>query len=371
MRIIDTRKIMAKKKTVHVITNFHGIGGAEIMLTRLIDETKSKYNHTIISLMQISDRYQSTLDICESHHQLDWNGVNTPKIVIKLRQLLNAISPDIIQCWMYHANVLATISMAGVRNSPPIFWGIHHSLTSVKEESTSTKIALALSKTLSNLPTGLVYCARSSRNQHESFGVKNTNTHVIANGISLGDFSPKPEINDPLVIGFAGRYHTAKGYPYLFETIASLKDYPIIFKIAGKDTELSNPEIERYFDKYNLDESKVQLLGHVSDMPKFYHSIDAFLLTSITEGFPNVLVEAMASGVPCITTDVGDAGFIVSNTGYVVPSRDVPSLTNAIKDYFNLNESNKLSLKQAARNRVEESFSIDQVSQEYIAVWER
>lgn len=362
---------MAKKKIVHVITNFYGIGGAEIMLTRLVDETKSEYEHIIISLMQISDRYQSTLDICESHHQLDWNGVNTPKLLIKLRQLLNAISPDIIQCWMYHANVLTTMSMIGVRNSPPIFWGIHHSLTSVKEESTSTKVALSLSKTLSKLPTGLVYCARSSRNQHKSFGFKNSNTHVIANGIFLSDFSPKLEVNDPLVIGFAGRYHIAKGYPYLFETIASLKDYPIIFKIAGKDTELTNPEIKKYFAKYNLDESKVQLLGHVSDMPEFYRSIDAFLMTSITEGFPNVLVEAMASGIPCITTDVGDAGFIVRDTGYVVPSRDVLSLSNAIKDYFNLNELNKLSLKQAARTRVEENFSIEQVSQEYIAVWER
>lgn len=361
---------MAKKKIVHVITNFHGIGGAEIMLTRLIDETKSEYKHIIISLMQISDRYQSTLDICESHHQLDWNGINTPKILIKLRQLLNAISPDIIQCWMYHANVLTTMSMIGVRNSPPIFWGIHHSLTSVKEESTSTKVALTLSKTLSKLPNGIIYCAHSSQNQHESFGFKNTNTYVIANGIFLSDFSPNSEINDTLVIGFAGRYHTAKGYPYLFETIASLKDHPIIFKIAGKDAELTNPEVRKYFDKYNLDESKVQLLGHVSDMPEFYRSIDVFLMTSITEGFPNVLVEAMASGVPCITTDVGDAGFIVSDTGYVVPSRDVPSLSNAIKDYFNLEKSNKLFLKKVARSRVEDHFSINQVSQNYSDVWE-
>lgn len=361
---------MAKKKIVHVITNFYGVGGAEIMLTRLIDETQSEYDHIIISLMQISDIYQSTLNICKSHHQLDWNGVNTLKVLIKLRNLLNTISPDVIQCWMYHANVLTTMSMVGAKNSPPVFWGIHHSLTSVKEESTSTKVALTLSKTLSKYPTGIIYCAHSSRDQHQSFGVKNPNMHVIANGIFLNDFSPKQEINDPLVIGFAGRYHTAKGYPYLFKTIASLKDYPIIFKIAGKDTQLINPEIKKYFDQYSLHESKVQLLGHVSDMPEFYRSIDVFLMTSITEGFPNVLVEAMASGVPCITTDVGDAGFIVSDTGYVVPSRDVSSLTNAIKDYFNLSESDKLTFKQTARNRIEENFSIKQVSQNYISVWE-
>lgn len=48
-------------------------------------------------------------------------------------------------------------------------------------------------------------------------------------------------------------------------------------------------------------------------MPAFYQSLDAFLMTSITEGFPNVLVEAMASGLPCITTDVGDAKYIVED----------------------------------------------------------
>lgn len=361
---------MAKKKIVHVITNFNGIGGAEIMLTRLINETKPEYEHTIISLMQISDRYQSTLNICESYYHLNWNGLNTPKILVKLRNILNNILPNIIQCWMYHANILTTMSMIGIKNSPPIFWGIHHSLTSVKEESTSTKVALTLSKMFSKHPTGIIYCARSSLKQHEIFGVRNANTHVIPNGVFLKDFSPNQELNDPLVVGFAGRYHTAKGYPYLFETIASLREYPIIFKIAGKNTELTNPEIKNYFDKYKLDESKVQLLGYVSDMPDFYRSIDIFLMTSITEGFPNVLVEAMANGVPCITTNVGDAKFIVSDIGYVVNPRDVPSLTNAIKNYFNLNKSNKLLLKQAVRNRVEENFSISQVSQRYINVWE-
>ena len=68
-------------------------------------------------------------------------------------------------------------------------------------------------------------------------------------------------------------------------------------------------------------------------------------MTSITEGLPTVLIEAMASGVPCVTTDVGDAGFIVQETGYVVPARDVDALADAVTHYFKLSDTDQQILK--------------------------
>ena len=123
------------------------------------------------------------------------------------------------------------------------------------------------------------------------------------------------------------------------------------------------------FEQHQLSADKVQLLGEVSDMPAFYQSIDAFLLTSITEGFPNVLVEAMASGLPCITTDVGDAKYIVQELGWVAPPRDAAALAEAVLDYVNLTAAAKLELKQQTRARVEQDFSIQQVSRQYLAAW--
>ena len=102
---------------------------------------------------------------------------------------------------------------------------------------------------------------------------------MIPNGVFLDKFQPNPELNHPTVIGFAGRYHTAKGYPYLFETMSLLKDQPIIFKIAGSGASLENKEVKELFDQYHLDEEKVKLLNQVSDMPAFYHSIDIFHCT--------------------------------------------------------------------------------------------
>lgn len=360
---------MNKEIMVHVITNFSGVGGAEMMLSRLIQQTQNEYQHIIISLMKTSDVYASTLDLCTTYFSLNWNGLNSVAVLAKLKKLLKELSPKTIQCWMYHANVMTSLSILGLKNKPQVFWGIHHSLASPKEESISTKIALALSKLLAPQPTGIIYCAHSSLQQHEQFGFKNSCSHVIENGVSLDKFQLNLSLHEPCVIGFAGRYHIAKGYSYLFKTIQHFKDQPVIFKIAGHGANLDNPEIKKYFEQYQLDENKVQLLDQVSDMPAFYQSIDAFLMTSITEGFPTVLVEAMASGLVCISTDVGDAQYIVKDLGYIVPARDTDGLVQAILEYLALSKAEKLQLKQSVRQRVELNFSIEHISQQYIAMW--
>lgn len=362
---------MSKPLMVHVITNFAGVGGAEMMLARLIQQTEHDYQHVIIALMKTSNVYQSTLERCQSHYALGWNGLNTLSTVSQLRALLKKLQPATVQCWMYHANALTSLSVIGLAKKPKVVWGIHHSLASPKDESISTKIALGISKILSQQPCAIIYCAHSSMQQHQAFGFKNGNSQVIANGVFLDKFQPNPQLHEPIVIGFAGRYHTAKGYPYLFETMGLLKDQDIIFKIAGSGASLENPEVKALFDQYQLDSQKVHLLDQISDMPAFYQSIDAFLMTSITEGFPNVLVEAMASGLPCISTDVGDAQYIVQELGEIAPPRNSAALTQAILNYVQQSNDEKLQLKQAVRERVEAHFSIEKVSQQYMQVWEQ
>ncbi|WOE30887.1 MULTISPECIES: glycosyltransferase [unclassified Acinetobacter] len=360
-----------KPVLVHVITNFAGIGGAEMMLSRLITATEDQYQHVIIALMNISDVYAQTLARCQAYYALHWNGLNTVKVLYQLRQLLKQLAPQTVQCWMYHANVMTSLSVLGLRQKPAVVWGIHHSLAAPQQESISTKLALYLSRLLTTQCHAIIYCAHSALTQHQDFGLQHTQAHVIANGINLDQFQPHMALQQPCVIGFAGNYRPAKGYDYLFATIAQLKDQPIVFKIAGQGADLNHPEIRHYFEQYQLSEGQVQLCGQVSDMPAFYQSVDVFLMTSITEGFPNVLVEAMASGLPCISTDVGDAAYIVQNIGEIVAPRDVQGLVQAILNYLQLSTSEKLQLKQAARQRVTGHFSIESVSQQYLDVWSK
>ncbi|NUF45547.1 glycosyltransferase, partial [Acinetobacter pittii] len=229
--------------------------------------------------------------------------------------------------------------------------GIHHSLNSISEESLSTKVAIYLNKYLSKKATGIVYCAQSSLKQHTQFGFKNKNQVFIPNGIDLEKFRfVERDFNNPITIGFVGRNHKAKGIPYLFEVMSAFKDDPRIeFRVAGKGLSLKDKEIEDLSKKFVIG-ANVTLLDAVKEMEAFYHGIDVLLMTSITEGFPNVLIEAMATGAICISTDVGDARYIINDNGNIAKVLNTSDLINCINNYL------KLSIVEK-KQRMNEAFN--------------
>ena len=126
---------MSKPLMVHVITNFAGVGGAEMMLARLIQQTEHDYQHVIISLMKTSDVYAETLARCSAYYALGWNGLNSLLVLKELKKLIHTIAPVAIQAWMYHANVMSSLAVRSLKTPVKLYWGIHHSLASPKEES--------------------------------------------------------------------------------------------------------------------------------------------------------------------------------------------------------------------------------------------
>ena len=360
-------------KVLHVITNYAGMGGAEKMLSRLI-ESLPEAEHHIVSLMQISDLYLNSVTQCKSVTALNWHLMSTPSVVFKLKKIIEDIEPDAIQGWMYHANVLATVAHQWAKTEAAMIWGVHHSLAAIQEESLSTKIALNMSRLLSKVPQAIIFCAESGLIQHNHFGFKNKNNVAIPNGIPMNEFSAKKSINaHKTIVGFAGRYHEAKGFPYLFEAISLVQQSSdsVSFSVAGRDVSYGNSEISKLVAHHTVDPKRITLLDQVTDMPIFYNTLDLFVLSSITEGFPNVLVEAMASGVPCVTTNVGDAAVIVRDAGLVVESKSGRALADAILQYVVLRTSEKLALSVRSRDIVAKNYGLDAVAKAYLAVWTR
>jgi glycosyltransferase involved in cell wall biosynthesis len=93
-------------------------------------------------------------------------------------------------------------------------------------------------------------------------------------------------------------------------------------------------------------------------------------LSSFGEGWPNVVGEAMACGVPCVVTDVGDACAIVGETGRVVPPADPEALARAWAELLAFPEEQRRALGAAARERIAAYFSLEQVVERYQALWE-
>jgi Glycosyltransferase len=358
-----------RKKVLHVITNFSALGGAEMMLQKLI-LAQPEYDHYLISLISLSDIYDESLKKVKFSKALNWKITNTVKTISSLAKEIDSIQPDIIQSWMYHANFMVTIANSFCRQSYPIYWGIHHSLNSISEESLSTKIAIYLNKYLSKKATGIVYCAQSSLKQHTQFGFKNKNQIFIPNGIDLEKFRfVERDFSNPITVGFVGRNHKAKGIPYLFEVMSAFKDDPRIeFRVAGKGLSLKDKEIEDLSKKFVIG-TNVTLLDAVKEMEDFYHGIDVLLMTSITEGFPNVLIEAMATGAICISTDVGDARYIINGNGHIAEVLNTSDLINCLNNYIKLSVVEKKQKMQEAFKLTINRFNINTVTNKYKIFW--
>lgn len=358
-----------RKKILHVITNFSALGGAEMMLQKLI-LAQPEYDHYLISLISLSDIYEESLKQVKLSQALNWKITNTAKTISRLAKEIDSIQPDIIQSWMYHANFMVTIANSFCRQSYPIYWGVHHSLNSISEESMSTKVAIYLNKYLSKKATGIVYCAQSSLKQHMQFGFKNKNQVFIPNGIDLEKFRfVERDFSNPITIGFVGRNHKAKGIPYLFEVMSAFKDDPRIeFRVAGKGLSLKDKEIQDLSKKFAIGVN-VTLFDAVKEMEAFYHGIDVLLMTSITEGFPNVLIEAMATGAICISTNVGDASYIVDNNGYVGRVLSSDDLIDNIEKYFKLPLEEKMKKSKDANSLTINRFNMDLVTEKYKKIW--
>jgi glycosyltransferase involved in cell wall biosynthesis len=168
------------------------------------------------------------------------------------------------------------------------------------------------------------------------------------------------------------RYDPQKDHANLLKALSILRQKNIEFRCAlvGKHIDDSNKELTFLIKKLELD-SNILLLGSRSDIPTVMNGLDLHVLASSSEGFPNVVAEAMACGTPCVVTDVGDASFIVGDTGWVVPPRDSQRLADTIE--LAIKESNRsgwVTRSIAARQRIEKNFSIDNMIRNYNAIWQ-
>ncbi len=98
--------------------------------------------------------------------------------------------------------------------------------------------------------------------------------------------------------------------------------------------------------------------GSLNNMPAVYNALDILASTSYGESFPNVIGEAMACGVPCVVTDVGDSAIIVDDAGYVVPPKNAEALKTAWATFLDLPTEQRAALGKQARERIVSNYTV-------------
>lgn len=163
----------------------------------------------------------------------------------------------------------------------------------------------------------------------------------------------------------AGRLNTQKGFTYLIEAakIASNKGKAWKFLIMGEGNERKN--LEQLIKQYDL--KNIYMPGACTNMQDYYASADLFVLPSIKEGTPNVVLEAMISNCPVIATDVNGASEVIENNinGWLIPAQNGEAIFNAIENC--IDQPEKLAqIKERAYQTVHSQFTIEKSVNKFI-----
>lgn len=366
-------------KILHLITGLN-TGGAEMMLYRLLSRmNRERFEPVVLSLMDrgtLGDRI-SKLDIPVYTINMKL-GLSTPAAIWRLIRTVRQLQPDLIQGWMYHANLAAELASFLSPLKIPVIWGIHHSLNSLKSEKTTTWGAIKLSAYLSRTAQKIVFVSRTSQLQHHSEGYFSQNNCVIPNGFDTKIFAPsvdaaltvRSELGlaaNTLLIGNIGRFHPMKDHANFLQAAALLlQGHPHVhFLMVGQGVEAANSILHQLIQKLGISE-QVHLLGERQDIPRLAAALDiATTASAYGEAFPLVVGEAMSCGVPCVVTDVGDSAWMVAETGRVVPPRNSEALANAWQELISLSAADRKYLGKKARSRIIKYFSLDYVVRQY------
>jgi len=368
----------------HVINGLNN-GGAEAVLYRLC-LADNKNTHVVISLRG-EGKYGPLLKTAGiTVHCLDMpRGLLTPVGLWRLARLLRHLRPDVVQTWMYHADLLGGLvaRAVGIR---AVFWGIRQTDLQQGKTKRTTILVARLCALLSRwVPKRIVSCAQQGMVVHQALGYAKDKFRVIPNGYDLSRLAPDAHSGCALrstlgvpdgmpLLGNVARFHPQKDHHNLIAALGLLKQNGLDFRclLIGDGMTDTNAELMAWLDTHNV-RAEVLLLGPRSDITSVMNALDVNVLSSsYGEGFPNVLCEAMACGTPCVTTDVGDAGLIVANTGWVVPARSAEALaramTAAIEEQLADPVAWELRQKQAYL-RIHNNFSNEEMVRNFNLVW--
>lgn len=362
-------------RVIHLLSALYQ-GGAETQLERLIDASEN-VEHVVVSLKD---------DITPLVHKLKKknievllcgvNGVWDVLSLLKLRRLFRDYANDqtVIQCWMYHANFLGWLASFGL--SIPVFWNIRRTLV----PQGMAGILSSAAALISQFSSIKIFC-NSHRGiaTHIASGYKATSFVYVPNCFDLTPSNT--DLLDSVVDSYGandinvccvGRYDPVKGHVILLEAFYRLESFLSndewsrlrLFLVGRNIAEAS--DVRFLLDKLPL-KDKIVFLGERSDVVNILNHMDIFCLPSMSEGFPNVLVEAMLAELPCVATNVGDVPLILPTDNIILEPGDSGALANALAQMIRKDLQERLDIGKKNRMSVIGRFGVDRSLSIYTA----
>lgn len=370
-------------KLTHIISGLD-TGGAETLLHALLARSDAqRFRAEVISLTDVGPVGERIRALGVPVQALGMRrGQASPMDVLRLSRLLRASAPDAVMTWLYHANLIGGVA-AKLAGALPVAWGIHHTFLDPRKDKLTTLLTARAGAPLSRLfADRIIYCAESAREVHERLGYARAQGLVIPNGFDVDAFCPdeghrlslRAELGLPReaqLVGLVGRYSPYKDHANFVQAAARVAAaHPgVRFVLCGNGVDADNPELGGALREAGLTE-RVHLLGRRGDMPRIHAALDLAVSSSYSEALPLAIGEAMASGVPCVVTDVGDSARLVGNSGIAVAARSPADLAAGIDRMLSLDPEALRRLGEAARARVSERYRLSAMVEQYEDVYQ-
>jgi glycosyltransferase involved in cell wall biosynthesis len=383
-------------KIAHIITDMNGYGGTEITLLRYILRSKIPCeHHRVIVLRSIgvdntlgAQMVAAGIQVLALHQKRGSFALNA---MVRLYRELANFEPDVISGWLYHPSLLASVLAPVLKGRPMVVWHIRNATFSSLLKTPSRFIAqraLALLSCWAN-PI-LVSNSSVAVNEHATIGfdARPERWTIIHNGIDAAQYAPKHEEGrivrhelgipyDALLVGCVGRFVPEKGYAVMFKALAIVLERlrsdiadRLHFVAMGEGVSHDNDDFMRLAVN-GIPFERLHLLGKRADVQRILKAFDVYALPSISEAFPNSLVEAMATGLPCVATRVGECCVVLPSTDFIVQPHDVLQLADRLVALLEMSHEERSVLGRDNRQRAINRFGIEQMVDNFDALFER
>jgi glycosyltransferase involved in cell wall biosynthesis len=380
-----TRPASPPERTIavtHVITTL-GTGGAEAMLYRLLCAMdRSRFRNSVIALGGegvFAERIRSAGIPVEC---LDVRPRQAAMAIVRLARALRRQQPQVVQTWMYHADLLGSLASLALRDVR-VAWNIRcGGLDPAIDKRGTIRISRVNAALSRALPDRIVACSESGLATHAAAGYARAKMLFIPNGFDTGRYRPdhgrrrglRKELGlapgTPLV-GAAGRFDRAKDHATLCRAAGIVcRAMPgVHFVMCGQGIDRQNAWLTGRLAAEGI-ANRSHLLGRREDIPEIMAALDVFVSSSAVEGFPNAIGEAMACGVPCVATDAGDSRALIGDAGLIAPVRDAQALARGVLQLIGAGPEVTRALGARARARICECFEIGAVARHYESLYQ-
>lgn len=385
MKDTKNNNIQDRVKICHITIQLNTPGGAErVMMQMLLNNPSSIPNKMVIVLCRAGDWGQQLRAAGITVHELGMESIlDVPKIFFLLKKRIREFNPDIVQTWMYHSDFLGGLAafFSGYKN---IIWGIHRTALAASDPK-STRMIMKFCAFMSRwVPKKIISVAEAGKKAHVAAGYDASKVIVIPNGFDFSKLTATQKqretfrkacefAENEIVIGCLGRFHKVKGQDnFVKAAVLIVNKNPsknIKFLMVGSDCDANNSQLMSWIHQFKL-EDRIVLLGQRDDVAVCLSGMDVFCMPSQTEGFPLCLGEAMAMGLPCVATDVGDAGFLAGGTVKLVPPQNEEALAEALLQVISLPKQELGDMGERAKTRVLTEFTIESIGERYDAIYQ-